>query len=589
MSNSRTTGWRAPIAAALAIALACAGGLAGCSSDSTAGSDGGSSSSESAASTVTTTVNEGETVTCTSEYAGADADTINEWQESTLYDVDAQAAIAEELESQKDGQTLAAPLVAYNPFGTNSQALYVYFTTDETATVSYTVSVSDEEVATIEDESLTSTSIADFTRDVDDGESATEFEFLVMGLIPNVENTVSITATYEDGSTETTTFACEMCDVLGSEELQLSITEGESDAELTDGLYAVLSNSSAEVNFVYLYDNDGILRGEIPSINGRSYRLVFEDDLMYLGITNYKLAAMNELGQVVRIYTLNEDANYNQHHDYTTDGEDHLIVLGTDGDSETVEDLVLFVDKETGEVDSVLDMGDLLPDYKEAALEYYYANAEEDESGNFLGEEGVDWIHLNAVAWVGDDSIIVSAREVSSIIKISDVYGTPTIDYILGSSEFWDGTGYEDLVYEQVGDFQIQGGQHGVMYGGTDGLEDGQSYVYFFNNNIGTSSTSDFDFSSIGLTNTTATSDEEGVYSYYYKYLVDENEGTFELVESIAVPYAGFISSVQDIGSNEVIDAGGLSTFGEYDEDGVLIRLFSMDIDLIYRVYKYDL
>ena len=524
------------------------------------------------------------------EYAGAKADEINEWQESTLYDVDAQEAIAEDLESQKDGQTLADPLVVYNPFGTNSQALYVYFTTEEDASVSYTVSVSDEEVATIEDESLTSTSIADFTRDVNDGESASEFEFLLYGLIPDVENTVSITASYEDGSTETTTFACEMGSVLGDEELQLSVTEGESDAELEDGLYAVLSNSSAEVNFVYFYDNDGILRGEIPSIGGRSYRLIFEDDLLYLGITNYELAAINELGQVVKIYTLNEEGNYNQHHDYITDGEDHLIVLGTDGDSETVEDIILFVDKESGEIDTILDMGDLLPDYKESALEYYYANAEEEEEGgNFLGESGVDWIHLNAVAWAGDDSIIVSAREVSSVIKISDVYGTPAIDYILGSSEFWDGTGYEDLVYEQSGDFTIQGGQHGVMYGGTEDLEDGQCYVYMFNNNIGTSSTSSFDFSSIGLTNTTAASDEEGVYSYYYKYLVDENEGTFELAESFEVPYSGFISSVQDIGDNEVVDSGNLSTFGEYDGDGVLIRQFSMNLDLIYRVYKYDL
>ena len=216
-------------------------------------------------------------------------------------------------------------------------------------------------------------------------------------------------------STATTTFACEMCDVLGSEELQLSITEGESDAELEDGLYAVLSNSSTEVNFVCLYDSDGILRGEIPSINGRSYRLIFE----------------------------------------------------------------------------------------------------------------------------------------------------------------------------QVGDFTVHGGQHGVTYGGTDGLEDGQSYVYLFDNNIGTSSTSDFDYASIGLTNTGATSDDYS--SYYYKYLVDENEGTFELVDSIEAPYSGFVSSVQEIGSNVVIDSGNASIFGEYDEDGVLIRQFSMDIDLIYRAYKYDL
>ena len=484
--------------------------------------------------------------------------------------------------------------MVYNPFGTNSQSLYVYFTTDEAATVSYTVRVTDEAASTIEDESFTADSIADFTRSVNGGESGTEFEFSLYGLIPNVENTVTITATYESGDVETTTFACDMCDVLGTEELQLDVTDGESEAGLEDGLYAILGNEESGLpDFTYFYDNDGILRSELPVYNYRSERLVFQDDLMYFSYSYTDIAAVNELGQVVATYALNDGADdgldYRLHHDYVFDDSGHLMVLGTNKASETVEDLVLFLNVETGEIDYELDMGDLMGSYKEQAVAYHRENAEDPDLD-------VDWIHINTIQWVGDDSIILSCREISSIIKVSNVYDDPQIDYIISSNEYWEGTEYEDLVYEQVGDFTVQGGQHSVTYVEDDSLEDGQYYLYMYDNHIGTSAytTSDFDYSTIGLSDHGWWTDEEGVYSYYYRYLVDENEGTFELVSSIEVPYSGYVSSAQELGANVIIDSGKvtgeIAEFGVYGEDGDLIRSYTMDItSYVYRVYKYDL
>lgn len=531
-------------------------------------------------------------VVCTSDYVDASDDDVAAWLEGTVYDVDAQADIAEQLDADKDGATFASPLIVYNPFGTNSQSLYVYFTTAETASVTYTVSVSDEQVATIEDESLAATSIADFTRDVDDGASATEFEFTLYGLIPNVINDVTIVATYEDGTTQTLAFACDMCDVLGDEKLQLEYEDGESDAELSDGLYAMLGSESDTTDFTYLYDNDGILRGEIPIVDGRVHRFIFEDDLMYFCTTKYHIAAMNSIGQIVRMYETDTDGDYQVHHDLISDGEDHLIALITDADSDTIEDLVMFVNQQTGEIDYTIDMGELLADYKEQALAYFAENGTEEDEAGYGTEEGVDWLHINGLAWMGDDSLLLSCREVSTIIKVSDVYGTPTLEYFISSEEYWEDTVYEDYVYEKVGDFTVQGGQHCIEYIEDDSLDDGQYYVTMYNNNIGinTSTTSDFDYTSIGLTSGTKTSDDDDVYSYYYKYLVDENAGTFELVDSIAVPYSGYISSAQDTGSTVVTASGVLNIFEEYDEDGVLIRSFTMDLGrILYRVIKYDL
>ena len=575
----------------LALSLACLG-MAGCSGETEETDDTGSEETAEEESAVDdATVVGSIEIVCDSEQLDADVDDVKDWVFDFVYDEDSQAEVKASLDAAKDGQTLAEPLVEYNPFGTNAQSLYVYFTTDEAASISYTVSVSDEEAASIEDESFTSDSIADFTREVDDGESSTEHEFQVIGLIPNVVNTVTVTATYEDGSVECCTISCDMCDILGEEDLQLEVTEGDSDAELEDGLYVILGNDSDDVDFMYYYDNDGILRGEVPIIGYRSHRLLFDDEgTMYYSCSQSRMAAMTTLGQIEHVYFLGD---YDLHHDYVFDDDGNLLILATDtSQNETVEDMVIKLDTETGDVELVVDMGDLLSSYKESALAYYEENYDpEDGQTSEEGDDaGVDWMHLNSIQWMGDDSIILSSRETSSIIKISNISTDPTIDYIIASEEYWEDTEYADLVLEQVGDFTIQGGQHCVVYVEDDSLEEGQYYLLLFNNNIGISSgvTSGFDYSSIGLTETT--SRNEDASSYYYKYLVDENEGTFELVDSLAVTYSGYVGSVQEIGDNLIVNSGTSGSWTEYDEDHVAIRSFSMGTDkFIYRVFKYDL
>ena len=77
--------------------------------------------------------------------------------------------------------------------------------------------------------------------------------------------------------------------------------------------------------------------------------------------------------------------------------------------------------------------------------------------------------------------------------------------------------------------------------------------------------------------------------SYYYKYLIDENVATFELIDSFEVPYSDCGSSVQNLDENTVIDSGMQGVFGEYDKSHELIASFQMNVEtFVYRVYKYD-
>lgn len=486
-----------------------------------------------------------------------------------IYTTEYQEAVKERLETAKESGTYTTEkmLVEQNPFGTNTLSLYVYFTTEEPVSVSYVVSVPDSE-------------IADFGGEVKEEETyTTEHEFQVIGLIPDMENTITFTLEAEDGTTTTASCKYKMGSLAGEEEVQLKQTAGQTDASsqisLPDSsLYVILGNDSDDVDFMYYYDENGTIRGEVPLIGYRSHRLVFENDRMYYSISETKIAVANELGMVEQVYDL---GNYQLHHDYVFDDDGNLLILATDTGKQTVEDCVLKLNPSTGEVSCILDLEDLLGDYK--------------ESLGMDQEEDLDWVHINTIQWMGEDSILLSSRETSTILKIQNLNTAPEIAYMIGEESFWEGTGYENLLLtkdESNGSFSSAGGQHTVTYVTDDSLPDGQYYLYLFNNNLGYSeSRPDYDWSQIDQI---ATDLSSGTTSYYYKYKVDENAGTYTLVQSFEVPFSGYVSSAQECEDTILVDSGMQGLIGEYKEDGTLVKQFQMNLAkyYIYRVYKYD-
>ena len=456
------------------------------------------------------------------------------------------------------------PFLMIDPYNTNTTAINIYF--EDEGVVEYTVHVEDD-------------SIPDYTNTLYQTKVENNYGSSIIGLVAGYENEVHMTLTLEDGTVKENDFVFNMKNIKNSGNVSttLEVEEGNSVSSLEDGLYAVLGHDKNYNADIYLYDNNGILRSELNLEDYRADRIIFTDDDSIIYSSNEdELIKVNSLGKIEQTYYLGD---YEMHHDYRYN-EDHerLLILASKKESETIEDCIISLNLRDGSVKEIIDMKDLLPEM--------YKKAFHPEENDYGGSE-LDWVHLNSIDFIDEDSIVVSSRELSSVIAIDNIYDEPTIRYILSVPEMYEGTSYSDLVYQKNGDFTASAGQHSVVYEEDDSLPEGSYYLYMYNNNYGGSATlPDFDFTIYfpGVGNY-----QEGEASYYYQYLVNETDKTFTLVKKIPVDYSSIVSSTQELGNNIITSSGLSHLYAEYDQDGDLIRKFKYTSKkFAYRVFKYD-
>lgn len=505
------------------------------------------------------------------------------------YNVKKQAAIKEKLDAEYAAGSYdeTTPFVKADPFGTDTLSCYVRFATTDPVTVSYEVAGRKKTGDTPK--------VAAFSHMPRDGDApTTEHEFKVVGLIPNHKNTVTLTCTAQDGTSRTSTFTVKTPALKGEEEERLAVTAGESNTPLADGLFTILGNDSSKLDFMYLYDNAGQIRGEVPIIGYRSHRLLSPGDgSIILSVSTTKMAQISAIGQVVNVWSTGD---YELHHDYAFDDDGNLLVLASHAGSEAdldvdraaakkdegervnVEDLIIKIDVTTDDVSLVADLGDIFPDLK--------ANAKVAQDGD------LDWIHINTIQWLGGGTVLLSSRETSTVIKLTDIYGTPAVDWLMGSPDFWAGSGFEEKLLQAQGDFSLNAGQHSVTYlPSSDTVTTGRYQVLLYDNNFGAAeSYPKFDWGKLGAA--VVTDYSKGTHSFGRIFTVDETARTYELEEQIAVPFSGYVSSAQRVGSSNsmLVASGQAKIFTEYDRCGLPIATYEMEAEkYIYRVYKYEL
>ena len=490
----------------------------------------------------------------------------------TYYNEEMQQRLAQSLMTMMAGGefTMEAPLAVLNPFGTGSNGLYLYFNTDTNCQIRYTVTTEDE-------------SIPAYTATTN---SAQEFgkvqEFLLIGLVPGLENEVTLEAVNRQGEVKQSfTFTIQMPETTSGHANRLEATEGDSTAEMSDGLFCAMGLSDY-YGYTFFFDNDGILRYEMLLDGYHSDRILSLGDQILACVGSNKIARISRIGQVLQVYDL---GRFELHHDFNWGPDGELVALATNTEGETVEDQLISIDMESGEVTLLVDFS--------ALMNSYFVTTEKVAAGSsFFWQAGLwDWLHLNSVQYLAEeDAVVVSSRETSTILKVKNVHEEPAIDWMIGDDAFWEGTEFAQYSLTQQGDFTPQYGQHDVTVIYDDSLPEGQYYLRMFDNNYWANSTRTEYIPSLPDSVGQALTEDESIVSHVYYYLVDENAGTFQLAWSFDVPYSSVVSNAQLLeGGNYVVNSGVPQVYGEYDAEGNLICQFQYHSMMNgYRVMKDD-
>lgn len=499
----------------------------------------------------------------------------NEYEEEgfTYYDEAVQQRLGQQLleMTQAERYTMEAPLAILDPFGTGSNGLLLSFDTDRKCQIRYTVHT-------------TSADLPDFTAVAAEagGEAYRRTHcFLLVGLVPGESNEVTLEAVGERGKVQqSVTFTIDMPASTSGYGSVLEHTDGESTVPLSNGLYYA-TGLGDYYGYTFFFDNNGVLRYEMVLEGFHSDRFLYTDHGLYTCVSSRKIALITPLGQAMQVYDLGQ---YELHHDINWGPDGTILALVNDTEQDTVMDVVVELDPATGAVTELVDFSELMDGY------YGEMTHPVPITGDAFWQAGEDdWLYLNSVQYQAEgDSILVSSRETSTIVKVEEVHSQPTLTGFIGDPDFWADTPYAGLCYQMDGSFVPQYGQHDVELLADDSLPEGQYYLRMYNNNYWSLSTRDgYEPDLPDSVGTSLTG--EDVSSYITVYLVDDTAKTFSLVEQHPIPYSSIVSNAQQLTDTYVVNSGVAHQFGEYDLEGQLIRSFSYECMMNgYRVMKGD-
>ena len=161
----------------------------------------------------------------------------------------------------------------------------------------------------------------------------------------------------------------------------------------------------------------------------------------------YYMSGLYEMDLLGKIYTeISLEGGY--HHDYFELPSGNLLVASNDfnNDDGTVEDYIVEVNRNTGNIVKTWDLKDIL-------------NMEDGKSENWTE---YDWFHNNSV-WYDEatNSITLSGRHQDAVINID--YDTGELNWIIGDPTNWSEE-YQKYFFTPVGDdFEWQWSQHAAM------------------------------------------------------------------------------------------------------------------------------
>ena len=475
-----------------------------------------------------------------------------EASEIGIYTAEFQSLVREKINGLISANTYTEdhPLVIYNPFLTNSQSLYVYFETEEAYAVSYSVHTPE---ADYEDFGAFTVPHRPDTSKV--------HEFQVIGLIPGETNMITLRMMDINGVVKIRRFYFYNENAVAASAIELKTEQGTKEVEnedktfstvpasneqVADGMFVVYPAANEVSPYLRFYDNDGVQRCEIPLETYGTKRMLILDDLIFFKVSAEKFVGINRLGEVVKIIT---DENYSFGDDYCFDKNNDILVLASDKRQASVDDCIIRINRVTSEITELVDLGDLLPEYKVKCEK----------------KDGVqDWLSLNSIALVEGNRVMVSGDKTDTIIKIRRLYNDPKITFMIGNPEEFKNTPYTTLFAQEDNEFEMHHGLNMITYQPYDLIRETRHYICLLHNN------EDFEYEK-----------RQEHYAYYYRYLVDDAEGgedaqgSVRLVDSFVLPEVGDNGSIQWYGDHLLFATDKKAEFYEYDNEFQLITKYS--------------
>ena len=358
-----------------------------------------------------------------------DEENISETSYLEVTDRFAQQTSIDEALSQEvqNGYPLEEALIVVNPYGTSPLSAVAIFSTEESCGGTVTVKGKSSE------NDVTGTFEAEKDHIVP-----------IYGLYNN--DTTEVVINLEDGTSATFEVATEDINVdYGTIQTKMK-TETNYDYEnLTficstmGSLYAV--DAAGDIRF---YTTMGGSLGVHQLENGHLLM-----PASYVLKTSYYKEGMIEtdlLGKIYREFMVPGG----QHHDFVELPDGNLLIASDSPDLSTVEDYVVELDRQTGEVVWELDMKDLM-------------GIEEGQSASMDsdGSEESDWFHNNGLAYdAQNDLVLLSARHKDAIVAVKKE--EKSIAWILGDPTGW-GEEYQSYFFTpEEEDFEWFYAQHNV-------------------------------------------------------------------------------------------------------------------------------
>ena len=489
-----------------------------------------------------------------------------------------------EKSKKKNIYDFESPMFLWNPFGTNNLSMYLYFKTTEATYVKYTIQVEDS-------------NIPNFNRTLYNGQKdnvTREHEYQLTGFVPGQKNLLILQMYNKAGDLlNKKVFSIQVPALSSKSDTKLEVSKGRSEEQISNGFYTIFGKK-----YIWLYDNSGVLRSEIPIAGKTSQRIIMQDGSMLYGLDEKHIVKVDSLGKVKEIYSLGK---YKQYEDFVYNGYGKLWILASKSGkkNKSVKDTVIALDLKENTVEELFCMEDLIPKMEKKAKKP-------------KGTKEFNWVDLNAIVQVKSDEVLVSSRELSTIFKVVDINSrTPRISYLIGEDEIWNNLLYSKRLLKKEGQaeaneqqaekqeesildlgeaedvFQAQFGQTWISYEKSSALSDGQYYIYVWDSNYGYSSTRKSfkwsQFSGIG------TKKKDARRSYLKKYLVDEDTATYNLVDTQELTYTKEQGSTQFFGEHRIDNYGNQKTFAEYDSTGRMIRKYTHNQKDILRMEKMNM